>query len=142
MGKSWRKCTNGLPDGPKTGRIGVAVSYSDPDKAYALIDNHNAKRNYYSEFYITTDGGESWDRTHENDINIAAGLGWYFSDCYVNPQNDDEIYGLGVNIAHSSDAGKSFDLIWKVIVLLAIASLLDWLIIPKASDVLNTLMLG
>ncbi|MBT4541016.1 hypothetical protein HOC35_05875 [Candidatus Woesearchaeota archaeon] len=37
---------------------------------------------------------------------------------------------------------KSFDLIWKVIVLLAIASLLAWLIIPKAGDVLNVLMLG
>lgn len=110
-GKSWNKCTRGLPDGPKTGRIGLAVSYSNPDKAYALIDNHNARKNYYSEFYLTTDGGETWERTHEEDINIAAGLGWYFSDCYVNPQNDDEIYGLGVNIAHSSDGGKTFKLV-------------------------------
>ncbi|MFC2097766.1 WD40/YVTN/BNR-like repeat-containing protein [Bacteroidota bacterium] len=110
-GKTWNKCTDGLPDGPKTGRIGLAVSYSNPNKAYALIDNFNAKKNYYSEFYCTTDGGKTWKRTHKNDINIAAGLGWYFSDCYVNPQDDDEIYGLGVNIGHSSDGGKTFDLI-------------------------------
>ncbi len=77
-GKTWTKCTKGLPGGPKTGRIGVAVSYTNPDKAYALIDNHNIEKTFFSEFYVTTDGGDSWKRSHKDDINIAAGLGWYF----------------------------------------------------------------
>jgi hypothetical protein len=37
---------------------------------------------------------------------------------------------------------KSFDMIWKMIVLLAIASLLIWLIIPKVNLTLGFLMLS
>lgn len=37
---------------------------------------------------------------------------------------------------------KSFDMIWKMIVLLAIASLLIWLIIPKANLTLGFLTLS
>ena len=110
-GKTWNRLRGGLPDGPKTGRIGLAVSWSNPDKAYALVDNLNKKNRLYAEVYKTLDGGKTWKRTHEDELHIFSRIGWYFSDCYVNPQDDDEIFGLGVRVAHSTDGGKTFELI-------------------------------
>lgn len=38
-GLSWQKLTNGFPEGKHVGRIGLAVSASNPDVIYALLDN-------------------------------------------------------------------------------------------------------
>jgi len=110
-GATWRRLRGGFPDGPKTGRIGLAVSWSNPDKAYALVDNLNKKNRLYAEVYRTLDGGQTWERTHEDELHIFSRIGWYFTDCYVNPQDDDEIFGLGVRVAHSTDGGRTFELI-------------------------------
>ncbi|UCC39754.1 MAG: hypothetical protein JSV96_18585 [Candidatus Aminicenantes bacterium] len=110
-GKTWVRLIKGLPEGSKTGRIGLAVSWSNPDKVYALVDNLNKDRNTASEVYRTLDGGESWERTHKSELYIFPGIGWYFADCYVNPQNDEEVFALGVRMAHSTDGGKTFRLI-------------------------------
>jgi len=110
-GKTWNRLGGGLPDGPKTGRIGLAVSWTDPDKAYALVDNLNKENRFYAELFRTLDGGKSWKRTHEDELHFFSRIGWYFADCYVNPQDDDEIFGLGVRVAHSTDGGKTFELL-------------------------------
>lgn len=111
-GQTWTRLTNGLPTGARTGRIGLAVSHADPDKVYALIDNCNKyDRNRTAEVYRSLDGGLSWTRTHDQDLMIFPGIGWYFADIYVNPQNDEEIFTLGVRLAHSRDGGRNFDLI-------------------------------
>ncbi len=110
-GSNWEKLSGGLPDGNKTGRTGLAVSWQNPDKAYAFVDNLNRDKNRAAECYKTIDGGITWKRTHSDDLMIYAGIGWYFSDCAVNPKNDDEIYLLGVKMAHSTDGGAHFDLV-------------------------------
>lgn len=110
-GDTWSRLENGLPNNPKVGRIGLAVSHQDPNKAYALIDNRNKADMDRAEVYKTTNGGASWSRTHKDDLHIFSVIGWYFTDIYVNPQNDEEIFGLGVRIAHSTDGGKTFDLV-------------------------------
>jgi photosystem II stability/assembly factor-like uncharacterized protein len=110
-GKTWSRLRGGLPEGPHTGRIGLALSWSNPDKAYALVDNLNKKNRLYAEVYRTLDGGRTWERTHKDELHIFSRIGWYFTDCYVNPQDDDEIFGLGVRVAHSKDGGKTFELI-------------------------------
>ncbi|MCP3931798.1 MAG: hypothetical protein GY705_22210 [Bacteroidetes bacterium] len=110
-GEHWKKIKNGLPKQPKIGRIGLAVSCQDPQKVYALIDNRNKKNANMAEVYKTIDGGQSWTRTHDKELNIFSVIGWYFADIYVNPQNDEEIFGLGVRLAHSEDGGKNFDLL-------------------------------
>lgn len=110
-GKSWAACTKGLPSGPKVGRIGLAVSQSNPAKAYALIDNLNNARDEAAELYKTTDGGATWSKTHAGPFKIFPGIGWYFTDVYVNPKNDEEVFCLGVRLAHSLNGGKTFDFI-------------------------------
>lgn len=110
-GKNWTICNKGLPGGPMVGRIGLAVSYTNPLKAYALIDNRDSLAGQAAELYKTTDGGNTWNKTHRTPFAIFSVIGWYFTDVYVNPKNDDEIYCLGVRLAHSVDGGKTFSLI-------------------------------
>lgn len=106
-GKTWKRSQ--LELGEQTGRIGLAVSGQNPQKAYALVDNLNKNRQKSAQVYKTMDGGTSWNKTHEEDLLFFPGIGWYFTDLYVNPENDEEIFGLGVRLAHSTDGGKSFE---------------------------------
>ncbi len=110
-GQSWTRQGNGFPNGPHNGRIGLAVSYSDPDKVYALIDNLNKEKTLAAEVYKTTDGGKYWSRSHEEELLIFPRIGWYFTDIYVNPLDDEEIFALGVRMAHSTNGGQTFELI-------------------------------
>lgn len=110
-GKTWTPCTNGLPMGPKIGRIGLTVSTTNPAKAYALIDNLNNPRDEAAELYKTTDGSMNWTKTHSGPFKIFPGIGWYFTDVYVNPKDDEEVFCLGVRLAHSLDGGKTFSFI-------------------------------
>jgi photosystem II stability/assembly factor-like uncharacterized protein len=110
-GKTWAPVSSGLPIGPKLGRIGLAVSHKDPQKAYALVDNLANPKEEAAELYKTTNGGKSWVKTHAKPFMIFPGIGWYFTDIYLDPTNDEEVYCLGVRLAHSSDGGKTFNYI-------------------------------
>ncbi|MBX2815049.1 MAG: hypothetical protein KTR24_03595 [Saprospiraceae bacterium] len=108
-GKTWKPVLNGLPIDARTGRIGLAVSYQNPNKVYALIDNLNNDRTEASEIYRTEDGGQSWHRTHQSPQLFSSVIGWYFADIYCSPDDDEEIYALGVRLAHSLDGGRHFE---------------------------------
>jgi len=109
-GKSWTRMNSGIPEDENSGRIGIAVSYTSPDKAYAFLDHRNKKQGEGAgEVYQTLDGGKSWVKTHESELMNLSVIGWYFMDIYVNPQDDDEIFALGVRMAQSKDGGKSFE---------------------------------
>ncbi len=110
-GATWEKCENGFPSGDQIGRIGLAVSYSDANKVYALVDNREFSESAAAQVYQSIDGGKSWNRTHKEDLQFLSRIGWYFADIYVNPKNDEEIFALGVRVAHSVDGGKTFELI-------------------------------
>ena len=110
-GKKWIVCDKGLPSGPMTGRIGVTVSYTNPLKAYALVDNLHNTPGLSAELYKTTDGGITWKKTHTDSLKFFSVIGWYFTDVYVNSKDDEEVYCLGVRLAHSKDGGKTFSYI-------------------------------
>ena len=110
-GKSWKPLSVGLPSGEKVGRIGVAVSHTNPNKAYALIDNLNNNRDETAELYKTEDGGHHWVKTHTAPFKLFPGIGWYFTDVYLNPINDEEVYCLGVRLARSENGGKTFNFV-------------------------------
>ena len=109
-GSSWNRSMDGLPEDPKIGRIGLAVSYQNAQKVYALMDNRNQTEGDSAEVYQSLNGGVTWRKTHNDTLRIFPrnNIGWYFADIYVSPKNDDEIYSLGVRMAHSKDGGKTF----------------------------------
>ena len=100
-GKNWTKKTDidGLPEG-ELGRIGLAISHNKPNIIYALIE---AKKNA---LYKSIDGGDKWIK-----VNDKSGIGnrpFYYSDLFVDPQNENRIYTVFTYVNVSEDGGKSF----------------------------------
>ena len=110
-GQTWTKCQQGFPSGEQIGRIGLAVSYQDANKVYALVDNREFAESAAAQIYCSEDGGKTWKRTHKSDLKFLSRIGWYFADIYVNPQDDQEIFALGVRLAHSKNGGQTFQYI-------------------------------
>ena len=99
-GRNWRQLTNGIPSGDK-GRIGVAVSPSNPRVLHATIEtgNPDTQGTYRSE-----DGGEKWSRV--NSLNPRP---MYYSHIYIDPREERRVYVLGTNSYRSEDGGRKFD---------------------------------
>ncbi len=127
-GKTWNKLTNGLPQTKFTGRVGLALSRSNPNILYALVDNHTPTRApreneldaYGRKIEVITTGVQVWKSTDagssfsnmspgDNKLERFAGTyGWVFGQIRVDPVNEDHVYILGVPLARSTDGGKSF----------------------------------
>ena len=68
-----------------------------------------------AEVYRSDDGGTSWKKTHEPRIDALYNtFGYYFGEIRVSPDNENEIYILGVPLLRSTDGGKLFDQIDNV----------------------------
>jgi photosystem II stability/assembly factor-like uncharacterized protein len=101
-GDNWRQLTKGLPGAAEgIGRIGPAVSSSDPDRMYAWV---NAKTG--SGIYRSDDAGESWQLVNNEDR--IWGRGDDFGCVRVDPRNKDVIYVANTSTYRSTDAGKNF----------------------------------
>ncbi len=62
-----------------------------------------------AEVYKSTDGGKTWNKTHEGFLDdIYYSYGYYFGKVHVDPSNKNGIYIYGVPILKSKDGGKSF----------------------------------
>ena len=111
-GTTWRQLTNGLPgEAEGIGRIGPAVSPSDPDRMYAWVNAEtrnttkaNAKK--ASGIYRSDDAGESWQQM--NNEERIWGRGDDFGCVRVDPRNKDVIYVANTSTYRSVDAGKNF----------------------------------
>ena len=63
-----------------------------------------------AEVYKSTDGGKSWNKTHEGYLDgIYYSYGYYFGKIHVDPNNGDKIYIYGVPILKSADGGRTFE---------------------------------
>ncbi|AXT50578.1 hypothetical protein D1818_06935 [Aquimarina sp. BL5] len=100
-GKTWEERTDedGLPKGD-LGRIGVAISRNKPNTVYALIE---AKKNA---LYKSEDGGFNWKKI--NDKNDIGNRPFYYSEIYVDPQNENRVYSVFTYVNVSEDGGKNF----------------------------------
>jgi photosystem II stability/assembly factor-like uncharacterized protein len=128
-GKTWKIINKGLPDTKSTGRIGLAISQSNPNVLYAFVDDHNKKRDpkpgetdsyerkvqkvvIGGAIYRSNNKGEHWEKmgeVHDFFKPFSGTYGWVFSQIRVNPKDENEIYALGVSMGKSNDGGKS----WK-----------------------------
>ncbi len=62
-----------------------------------------------AEVYKSTDGGKTWNRTHDEFLDdLYYSYGYYFGMVHVDPSNEDAIYIYGVPILKSKDGGKTF----------------------------------
>ncbi|QCX02342.1 hypothetical protein FGM00_09960 [Aggregatimonas sangjinii] len=100
-GKNWKKLTeeDGLPKGD-LGRMGIAIAPGKPNIVYALIE---AKKNA---LYKSEDGGFTWKKI--NDKSDIGNRPFYYSEIYVDPQNENRVYSVFTFINVSEDGGKNF----------------------------------
>ncbi|MCG8606295.1 hypothetical protein MJD09_15090 [bacterium] len=96
-GNNWQKLTNGLPEGDK-GRIGLALSKSNPSSLYAIIQHADEGGIYRSQ-----DEGASW--TKVNKLNPRP---MYYSHIFVDPTDENRVYVLATSFYMSEDGGKTF----------------------------------
>jgi photosystem II stability/assembly factor-like uncharacterized protein len=104
-GRSWKRLTgNGLPSG-YTGRIGLAIAPSNPNRVYALIE---AKGGI---LWRSDDAGAKWTMT-SNDTLVDQ-RPFYFTHIAVDPRNPDHVFAVSEMLSESKDGGKKFTEIAK-----------------------------
>jgi len=100
-GATWKQLEgHGLPKGV-LGRIGVAVSPTNPSRVYALIEADEGG------LYRSDDAGETWQKI--NDDHRFRQRAWYFTHIFADPAVDSGVYILNTTMYRSTDAGKSFE---------------------------------
>ncbi|HEV8578037.1 MAG TPA: hypothetical protein VGX68_03050 [Thermoanaerobaculia bacterium] len=100
-GRTWKEITDqdGLPK-DDLGRIGIAISQSNPDVVYATVEA--AK----SAVVRSDNGGKTWKTVNQRyDANPRP---FYFADLRVDPQLPNRVYSLDYNIRVSEDGGQTF----------------------------------
>ena len=100
-GDHWQQLTNGLPGDDEIGRVGVAISLSDPNRMYAWV---TAK--HKTGIYRSDNAGESWQLV--NSEERVTGRGDDFGCVRVDPKNKDVIYVANTSTYKSTDAGQTF----------------------------------
>jgi photosystem II stability/assembly factor-like uncharacterized protein len=113
-GQSWELLgpSTGLPNSSNEniGRIGLAISKSQPDILYALY-NDGAE---YSGLYKTTNSGNTWTNA-DPDFEISSGtsnFSWYFGQVRVHPANPNIVYAMDVSFMKSANSGSSWTQNW------------------------------
>jgi photosystem II stability/assembly factor-like uncharacterized protein len=100
-GLSWRRRSgNGLPPGI-TGRIGIAVAPSNPQRVYALIQSAAGL------LWRSDDAGEHWTLLSRD--TLIDQRPFYFSRLAVDPRNPDHVFFASEDLLETRDGGKTFD---------------------------------
>jgi photosystem II stability/assembly factor-like uncharacterized protein len=111
-GTTWTQLgpTNGLPAPDlQTGRLGLAISESDPSIIYARYTT-NEITNEFNGIYKSIDNGDNWVLVTLGDlIGVDSSFGWYFGNLRVHPTNPDEVFILGQSIYKTTNSGNSWD---------------------------------
>ena len=130
-GRTWKKLAGGLPTG-KIGRIGLDLYYKNPEILYAVIENANTRdvsmpaaggargaapgagsggrvMTVGGEVYRSENGGEAWKKMNATDYNVSPKGPYYFSQIFVDPGNDLNIYVTQDGYRHSTDGGRTWN---------------------------------
>ena len=124
-GTTWTEVVgNGFPTTMK-GRIGIAISESDPDIMFAMVEaeeggaeSADAEEGDAPEggdeadeageasggngLYRSEDGGESWEK-----VNDASSRPFYYSQVRVDPHDPDRVYFSSTPVQFSTDGGRT-----------------------------------
>ncbi|MDA0313043.1 MAG: hypothetical protein O2992_13120 [Gemmatimonadetes bacterium] len=98
-GRTWNELEDGLPEGDM-GRIGLAISASNPQVLNALIetDEGDTQGTYRSE-----NGGLIWER-----VSSMNGRPMYYSEIFIDPNDENRVYELATSSNVSNDGGRTF----------------------------------
>ncbi|NOX84401.1 MAG: hypothetical protein GXO86_00315 [Chlorobi bacterium] len=124
-GNTWKKLTNGLPDG-KLGRIGLAIFPKNPRILFAVVEilkpyiptGHEEEMDMHmkpvgeviwGDVFKTTDGGEHWTKMNNDTVNVSDKAPYSFNKIYVDPDDADKIYVLSMTMPYSRDGGKTWE---------------------------------
>lgn len=116
-GSTWTELTGGLPTGDM-GRIGVAVSRSNPDVVMALVEAPNKPapgqaQGGFGRFgrrdpgatgtYRSEDGGATWRKMSDEN-----GRPMYYSHIFIDPNDDQLVYSASTSSVKSTDGGRTW----------------------------------
>ncbi|MFZ1699678.1 MAG: hypothetical protein WBO10_07535 [Pyrinomonadaceae bacterium] len=102
-GTTWKKLTKGLPTFEQgLGRIGFAISRSNPNKLYATVDAQVR----FAGIYTSENAGENW--TLVNDSPRLWGRGSDFAELRVHPKDPNTVFVANIGSHKSTDGGKTF----------------------------------
>jgi hypothetical protein len=107
-GATWHRLSNGLPGpSPAIGRIGIALSPSNPMRLYAIVIRTLGP---FEGFYTSADGGDSWTKLADDGTLSGAqsSYGWWFGRVWVDPVDARHVFVAGVYLCESNNGGTSF----------------------------------
>ena len=101
-GNTWTELTRneGLPQKDTLGIIGVAVSYANSQRVWAIVEAENGG------VFRSDDGGKKW--TKLNDDRSLRQRAWYYTRIYADTRDEDKVYVVNVSYHVSKDGGKTF----------------------------------
>jgi photosystem II stability/assembly factor-like uncharacterized protein len=131
-GKNWKKINEGLPAPNKRGRIGIDIAITNPQILYAYVDNYEIASKAQpgdldsygrqmrdiikgATVYRSDNAGTTW--TQVSGLipdqktfmeNHSATYGWVFGQIRVDPNDENTIYTMGIQLNQSVDGGKTF----------------------------------
>jgi photosystem II stability/assembly factor-like uncharacterized protein len=119
-GDNWKQLSDGLPNDQFLGRIGIAISPSNPNRLWAVVDHigrsfarprtgpadSSATEVPKGGVYISNNAGATWKLV--NNETRLWGRGWYFAGIAVDPVNPDRAYVINTATYMTTDAGKTF----------------------------------
>jgi photosystem II stability/assembly factor-like uncharacterized protein len=102
-GATWAEVKGGGFPSTTKGRIGIAISLSQPDIMYTLVEADKTKDGkIQSGLYRSEDGGKTW--AHMNNNNERP---FYYSQVRVDPKNPNRVYWSSTPVNFSDDGGKT-----------------------------------
>ncbi|MHB8054501.1 MAG: WD40/YVTN/BNR-like repeat-containing protein [Candidatus Aminicenantales bacterium] len=105
-GDTWKRLVgHGLPE-PPIGKVGLAVSYSNPDVVYALMETGSPNRGV---LWRSDDGGENWKLASSN--RLLNERPHYASRILVNPGDENEVYFAANSISRTLNGGPDADVV-------------------------------
>ena len=123
-GDTWKQLAGGLPADEFVGKIGIAISTSNPNRLWAVVDDFGAgvarpiggpgaaqessapAPKTTGGVYVSDDAGTTWRLV--NSESRLWGRGWYFGSVTVDPVNPDSAYVINTATYLTTDGGKTF----------------------------------
>jgi photosystem II stability/assembly factor-like uncharacterized protein len=103
-GDNWTKLAGGLP-ASDNGRIGIAISESNPNILYATFANTIG---YFKGTYKSTNGGDTWAALSVSSDPTYSSYGWWFGQIRVDPTDANRVYNLGLDWVKSTNGGTTW----------------------------------